>query len=107
MAPPPCRWSWPSTAGTPSARPPRSQSPPPLDGNVAAAGIEEFLTEFLPGLLAQPGVEGLTGSVHLHATDGGSQWWVCLDAKERAVAAPGDRKADTAIGRPDRTCCSG
>jgi hypothetical protein len=67
--------------------------PPALDGNVAAAGIEEFL----PGLLAQPGLEGLTGSVHLHATDGPGEWWVSLDDKERAVAVPGHRRADTAI----------
>ncbi len=69
----------------------------PLDGDVAAAGIEEFVTEFLPGLLAQPGLEGLTGSVHLHATDGASEWWVCLDDKDSALAVPGHRKADTAI----------
>lgn len=28
---------------------------------MASAGIEEFLTEFLPGLLAQPGLTGLAG----------------------------------------------
>jgi uncharacterized protein (TIGR03083 family) len=73
------------------------QAPPPLDGNVAAAGIEEFLTEFLPGLLAQPGLEGLTGTLHLHATDGAAEWWINLDDKQDAVAVPGHRKADTAI----------
>jgi uncharacterized protein (TIGR03083 family) len=71
--------------------------PPPLDGTVAAAGIEEFLTEFLPGLLTRPGLEGLTGSLHLHATDGPGEWWVSLDDKERAVAVPGHRTADTAV----------
>ena len=71
--------------------------PPPLDGNDATAGIEEFVTEFLPGLLAQPGLDGLTGSLHLHATDGASEWWINLDDKELAVAVPGHRKADTAI----------
>jgi uncharacterized protein (TIGR03083 family) len=80
-----------------AAGPDPESLPPALDGTVAAAGIEEFLTEFLPGLLAQPGVKDLTGSVHLHATDGGSEWWVSLDDKERAVAVPGHRKADTAI----------
>ena len=55
------------------------------------------MTEFLPGLLSQPGIAGLTGSVHLHATDGTSQWWVSLDDKDRAVALAGHRKADTAI----------
>jgi uncharacterized protein (TIGR03083 family) len=71
--------------------------PPPLDGDVAAAGIEEFVTEFLPGLLAQPGLEGLVGSVHLHATDGACEWWVCLDDKGEAEAFRGHRKADTVI----------
>ncbi|HEY3977333.1 MAG TPA: maleylpyruvate isomerase family mycothiol-dependent enzyme [Streptosporangiaceae bacterium] len=85
------RWDAQHAAG------PERALPPALDGNVAAAGIEEFLTEFLPGLLTQPGLEGLTGSLHLHATDGASEWWVSLDDKERAVAVPGHRKADTAI----------
>ena len=68
-----------------------------LSGLVAAAGIEEFVTEFLPGLLSQPGIEGLAGSLQLHATDGPSQWWVSLDSKDRAVAVAGHRKADTVI----------
>ena len=73
------------------------EAPPPLDGSVAAAGIEEFVTEFLPGLLARPGLDGLTGSLHLHATDGVSEWWISLDDKDGAVAVAGHRKADTAI----------
>ena len=71
--------------------------PMPLDGHVAAAGIEEFLTEFLPGLLSQPDIVGLTGSLHLHATDGASEWWIDLDERAGVVAVPGHRKADTAI----------
>lgn len=71
--------------------------PAPLDGHVAAAGIEEFLTEFLPGLLSQPDTVGLTGSLHLHATDGTSEWWINLDERASAVAVPGHRTADTAI----------
>ena len=69
------RWDAQHAAGLGGAAPAR-----PLDAAVAAAGIEEFLTEFLteflPGLLAQPEVGGLTGTLHLHATDGPSQWWV-------------------------------
>lgn len=85
------RWDAQHAAGPGTAR------PAALDGNVAAAGIEEFLTEFLPGLLSQPGLDGLTGCLHLHATDGATEWWVSLDDKERAVAVPGHRKAGTAI----------
>jgi uncharacterized protein (TIGR03083 family) len=69
----------------------------PLDAGVAAAGIEEFLTEFLPGLLARPEADGLAGTLHLHATDGASEWWVDLDARASATAVPGHAKADTAV----------
>ena len=69
----------------------------PLNAEVAAAGIEEFLTEFLPGLLAQPGVDGLTGTLHLHATDGPSEWWVDLGARASADPVPGQARADTAV----------
>ena len=69
--------------------------PRSLDGDVAAAGIEEFITEFLPGLLSQVAVEGLSGTLHLHAEDQAMDWWIDLDnggmsVRERA-------KADTAI----------
>jgi uncharacterized protein (TIGR03083 family) len=69
--------------------------PDPLDGDVAAAGIEEFMTEFLPGLLGQDGVDGPSGTLHLHATDGPAEWWIDLDAAGPAVSR--HAKADTAI----------
>ncbi|HUB39820.1 MAG TPA: maleylpyruvate isomerase N-terminal domain-containing protein [Streptosporangiaceae bacterium] len=67
----------------------------PLDGDVAAAGIEEFITEFLPGLLAQAGGPDLKGTLHLHATDGPVEWWIDLGAA--GAARPQHAKADTAI----------
>lgn len=69
--------------------------PHPLDGEVAAAGIEEFVIEFLPGLLAQEATGELSGTLHLHATDGPTEWLIDLDAAGKAV--PGHAKADTAI----------
>jgi uncharacterized protein (TIGR03083 family) len=69
--------------------------PRTIDGEVAAAGVEEFIIEFLPGLLAQEGIEGLTGSLHLHAVDGPSEWWIDLDDGGSAVAE--HAKADTAV----------
>jgi uncharacterized protein (TIGR03083 family) len=69
-------------------------APAPLDGEVAAAGIAEFMLEFLPGLLAQADVEGLGGTLHLHATDGDVEWFVDLDAR---TARPEHRRADTAV----------
>jgi uncharacterized protein (TIGR03083 family) len=67
----------------------------PLDGDVAAAGIEEFITEFLPGLLTRAVDADLKGTLHLHATDGPVEWWIDLDAS--GAAMPQHAKADTAI----------
>jgi hypothetical protein len=67
----------------------------PLDGDVAAAGIEEFIIEFLPGLLALDAGADLKGTLHLHATDGPVEWWIDLDAS--GAARPQHAKADTAI----------
>jgi len=72
-----------------------SASPQPIDGEVAAAGIEEFLVEFLPGLLAQEDVDGITGTLHLHALDGPVEWWIDLDDGGKAIRQ--HAKADTAI----------
>jgi uncharacterized protein (TIGR03083 family) len=69
--------------------------PQPLDGGVAKAGIEEFVLEFLPGLLAQEGIEGLTGSLHLCATDRPGDWWVDLAAQGSAI--PEQTLADIAV----------
>ena len=91
--------------------------PPPatLDGEVAQAGIEEFMIEFLPGLLARArpdnhdgaagrgdqekearsGIAGISGTFHLHATDGAAEWWIDLDAGEPAVQQ--HAKADMAV----------
>jgi uncharacterized protein (TIGR03083 family) len=70
-------------------------APMPIDGEVAAAGIEEFLVEFLPGLLAQEGVDGFAGTLHLHATDGPTEWFIDLDADGTALAK--HARADCAI----------
>lgn len=69
--------------------------PAPLDGDVAAAGVEEFVVEFLPGLLDGDGIEGLGGTLHLHATDGPLEWWIDLD--NPGGARPEHPTADTAI----------
>jgi uncharacterized protein (TIGR03083 family) len=65
-------------------------SPQPIDGDVAAAGIEEFVLEFLPGLLAREDVEGITGTLRLQAEDGPAGWWIDLDegGKAKAMAEP-------------------
>jgi uncharacterized protein (TIGR03083 family) len=67
----------------------------PLDGDVAADGVQEYLTEFLPGLLARANTIDLTGTLHLHATDGPLEWFIDLDTA--ATATQEHRKGDTAI----------
>ena len=74
----------------------RGDAPDPIDGDVAAAGIEEFLTEFLPNLLSRAGdSSGLSGTLHLHATDGPTEWFVDLDHPQ--LTTPDHRKADSAL----------
>ena len=72
-----------------------SEPPPALDAEIATAGIEEFLTEFLPGLLTRANTVELTGTLHLHATDGPLEWFIDLD--NSGLATQEHRKGDTAI----------
>ena len=80
-------------------------SPDPLDGDVAAAGIEEFMIEFLPGLLAQETTRELSGTLHLHATDGPAQWWIDLAAAGRQC--PGTLRRTWPFAAPARTFSCG
>jgi uncharacterized protein (TIGR03083 family) len=75
-------------------------SPQPIDGEVAAAGIEEFVVEFLPGLLAREDVEGIAGTLRLLAEDGPTVWWINLDDGGKAMyeaQVEGEGQADTTI----------
>jgi uncharacterized protein (TIGR03083 family) len=70
----------------------------PVAADLAVDGLDEFLMEFLPGLLAQRPVEGLHGTLHLHATDADGEWMIDLDGHEPARREHG--KADTAVRGP-------
>jgi uncharacterized protein (TIGR03083 family) len=70
----------------------RGPYPRAAEAGVAEAGVEEFMTEFLPGLLESA---GLGGTLHVHATDGPTEWSIDLAAP--ASARPEHTKADTAI----------
>jgi uncharacterized protein (TIGR03083 family) len=70
-------------------------TPSPIDADVADAGIEEFIVEFLPGLLSQDTVDPPTGTLHLHATDGPTEWWIDLDSNGATLQQQGE--GDTAI----------
>jgi uncharacterized protein (TIGR03083 family) len=70
-------------------------APSPLNDHVAAAGIEEFVTEFLPGLLAQPTADRPSGTLHLHLTDAATDRWLDLD--DHGKVGPADADADTTV----------
>jgi uncharacterized protein (TIGR03083 family) len=53
--------------------------PAPVDAAIAQAGVQEFVTEFLPGLLSGAGGEHLTGVLHLRASDARADWWIDLN----------------------------
>lgn len=69
--------------------------PSPLDPHVAAAGLEEFIIEFLPGLLAQDAAEKPTGTLHLQPTDSAEEYWLDLD--HSGASRPDLMAASTAI----------
>jgi uncharacterized protein (TIGR03083 family) len=71
----------------------------PLDAHLAADGVDEFLTVFLPGVLEHRPVEGLHGTLHLHANDTPGEWWLDLDSPD-TPARREHAKADTAIRGP-------
>ncbi|TMK22590.1 MAG: maleylpyruvate isomerase family mycothiol-dependent enzyme [Actinobacteria bacterium] len=69
----------------------------PLDAALAADGVDEFLTWFLPGdpdELADPGE-----TIHLHATDSGDEWLVRVAGGEATVTRE-HAKADAAARAP-------
>lgn len=61
--------------------------PEPLDRRTALAGIEEFVTEFLPGMTAQPTDDHPGGILHLHLVDASADRWLDLDDRGREADA--------------------
>jgi uncharacterized protein (TIGR03083 family) len=70
-------------------------SPGAVDGEAAGAGVEEFVVDFLPGLLATKGTDRFSGTLHLHAVDGPTEWWIDLDAG--GLSLPEHAEADAAL----------
>lgn len=70
--------------------------PAPMDADLAADGVDEFLTVMLPRCLQRRPGRWTGESVHLHRTDGDGEWWLRLDAGEATVEA-GHKKGDVAV----------
>lgn len=74
-------------------------SPSPLDAELAADGVDEYFTTFFERYLARNPVEGLSGTLHLHATDTPGEWSLDLDAEDKSPRLE-HSKADTALRGP-------
>lgn len=70
----------------------------PLDGIIAAAGIGEFLLEFVPGLLTTMGVGDHAGCLQFSATDTHDEWSI-----ELGNGQPGIHPSITAAVRGSRS----
>jgi uncharacterized protein (TIGR03083 family) len=74
-------------------------APHAIEAGLAADGVDEFLTQFMPGRLARQPVEALTGTFHLHATDTDGEWTLDFGAAD-LTARREHAKADTALRGP-------
>ena len=71
----------------------------PVAPELAADGVDEVLTEFLPGYLRHQQIPGLEGTLHLHCTDTEGEWVVDFTGPEVAVRRE-HAKSDTAVRGP-------
>jgi uncharacterized protein (TIGR03083 family) len=83
------RWDAENAVGTPS----------PIDADIAADGVEEWLD--VQSARWFKGGDPISGSVHLHATDGEGEWFVEVDG-DRLDWRSGHHKGDVAV-RGDRS----
>lgn len=73
--------------------------PGDMEPELAADGVDELLSELLPGYLSRHPVAGLAGTLHLHATDTPGEWSVDFGAADLDVRRD-HSKADTAVRGP-------
>ncbi len=68
-----------------------------LDAELAADGLDEFLTYFVPAGRRVTGAPPLAGSVHLHSTDGDGEWTLRAGDDGAIVVTRDHAKADAAL----------
>ena len=71
-------------------------APNPIDSDVAADGVDEFLFVHMPEEENHP---PLDATVHLHRTDGPGEWFVRLEASDVNVTKE-HKKGDVAVRAP-------
>src|SRR5262249_9741619 len=77
----------------------------PIDADLALDGIDEHLGFVAFGLAVKP-VEGLSGSLHLHASDVEGEWVQQLAPDRLAFGGLMPKPTPPSEDRP-RSCCSG
>ena len=68
----------------------------PVDGDLAADGVDEYLYVMLPRCLTRNPGTWAGQSLHLHRTDGDGEWLVHLDSGQATVER-GHAKGDVAV----------
>jgi uncharacterized protein (TIGR03083 family) len=68
---------------------------PGFSAELAAAGIDEYLADFLPRAFRKP-VPGVSGTLHVHCHDTQGEWFIDLSAESPAPQRI-HAKADTAV----------
>ena len=76
-----------------------ARKPGQIDPDLAADGVDEMLTEFLPGYLSRNPVTALQGTLHVHCTDADGEWVLDFSAPQVQVRRE-HAKADTAVRGP-------
>ena len=71
----------------------------PIDAALAVDGIDEYFDLYVAGRIEAQPVDGLHGSLHLHATDIEGEWWVAL-APDHLERRHEHAKADAAVRGP-------
>ena len=74
-------------------------TPTPIDIDLAADGIAEYLEVYLPRVHRNSGLTGAGESFHIHRTDGPGEWLVRFEPSGATVTAE-HAKADVALRGP-------
>ncbi len=71
----------------------------PVEAALALDGVDEYFDLYVERRLHAEPVQGLHGSLHLHATDGDGEWWIAF-APDHLERRREHAKADAAVRGP-------
>ncbi|MCU1460968.1 MAG: hypothetical protein JWO37_1043 [Acidimicrobiales bacterium] len=74
-----------------------ADGPPPVDAELAADGVDEYLGTMLRRLRSRGGAEAAGETYHFHRTDGPGEWFVVFPSAGGAIVTAEHAKADVAV----------